>query len=253
MRARLHQLLRIREEALTLSAFPPGRRPGLVAFDLDGTLVDSIGDIARSANEALVERFGPSAELPVEVVKGFVGGGARLLIERCLAAIGEPPAGVDPVFERFLPLYRARLVETTRLFDGLFEALWVIERHATLAVLTNKPGDMSRSIVDALGLRGRFLDVIGGDDLATRKPDPEGLRLLATKAGVPIERVALVGDSAIDVRTAQAADALSIGVLWGYDREGLLAAKPDLVVDTPAALTRLFDAAHAVTRPEGRL
>lgn len=224
-----------------MNSWPAGREPGLVVFDLDGTLVDSITDIARSANEALVERFGPSAELPVETVKSFVGSGARLLIERCLVALGRPTTDIEPVFQRFLPLYRARLVETTRLYAGLAEALDVIGRRAKLAVLTNKPGDMSRAIVQKLGLEGRFIDVTGGDDLPTRKPDPQGLIALARKAGVPVEHAALVGDSAIDVRTAQAAGALSIGVKWGYDVAGLLAAAPDIVVESPSALLHLFE------------
>jgi phosphoglycolate phosphatase len=217
---------------------PSTRRPRLVAFDLDGTLVDSLQDIARSVNEALDERYGASGVLPIESVRGFVGGGARLLIERCLKALGRPDQEVTPVFERFLPLYRSRLVETTRLFPGMLEALDEIQKHAKLAVLTNKPGDMSRAIVSGLGLDGRFIEVIGGDDLPSKKPDPEGLLKLAAKAGVRPEETALVGDSGVDMRTAHNAGALAIGVLWGYDRAGMEREHPHFSAERPSDIAR---------------
>ena len=215
--------------------------PRLVVFDLDGTLVDSIGDIATSVNAALVERYGAgSGSLPLPVVRGFVGGGARQLIERCLAALGQPASDVDAVFDRFLPIYRARLVETTLLYPGMRDALDRLRPRAKMAVLTNKPGDFSRAIVSVLGLEGRFISVIGGDDLETRKPDPEGLLKLCAKAGVQPSEAALVGDSAVDVVTAKNAGALSVGVLWGYDREGVERERPDALIRTPADLATLF-------------
>lgn len=215
-------------------------RPRLVAFDLDGTLIDSIVDIASSVNQALFERYGESGCLPIESVRGFVGGGARLLIERCLEFLGRPPLDAGAVFERFLVIYRARAVETTLLYPGMRDALDQIERHAKIAVLTNKPGVMSRAIVRALGLEGRFVGVIGGDDLKTKKPDPEGLLKLASLAGVSPLETAMVGDSAVDVQTARRAGALAIGVLWGYDRAGVEQERPPLVATAPADIARLF-------------
>ncbi len=214
--------------------------PRLVVFDLDGTLVDSIGDIATSVNAALVERFGEAGSLPMATVRGFVGGGARQLIERCLAALSRPASDINLVFDRFMPIYRARLVETTLLYPGMRDALDAVGGRASMAVLTNKPGEFSRAIVSALGLEGRFLGVVGGDDLKTRKPDPEGLLKLCAKAGVPPSEAALVGDSAVDIHTAKNAGALSVGVLWGYDREGVEREKPDVMLTTPADLATLF-------------
>jgi phosphoglycolate phosphatase len=191
-------------------------------------------------NAALVERYGDAGRLPAETVRGFVGGGARQLIERCLGALSRGGDDVGEVFDRFLPIYRARLVETTLLYPGMRDALDAIAPRARMAVLTNKPGDFSREIVRALGLAGRFIDVIGGDDLKTRKPDPEGLLKLCAMAGVPPAEAALVGDSAVDIQTAKNAGALAVGVQWGYDREGMEQAAPNATFAHPAELTKLW-------------
>jgi len=218
----------------------PSRPPlRLVVFDLDGTLIDSIGDIASSANQSLVEAYGEDARLSHDAVRGFVGHGARQLIERCLDAVGRPSADASRVFERFLAVYASRLTETTRLFPGMGDALARIEATSRLAILTNKPGGMSRTIVRDLGLSNRFIAMIGGDDLPSRKPDPEGLLKIAADAGVTPAETALVGDSAVDIQTARNAGALAVGVLWGYDREGVIREKPDIVVDEPRDLLSL--------------
>ncbi len=211
-------------------------RPRLVVFDLDGTLIDSIGDIASSANQSLAEAYGEGAQLSPDVVRGFVGHGARQLIERCVVAAGEPPADVSRVFERFLAIYSSRLTETTRLYPGMSEALDRIEATSRLAVLTNKPGGMSRTILKDLGLIGRFVAVVGGDDFPSKKPDPEGLLKIAAEAGVSPQETALVGDSAVDIRTARNAGALAVGVLWGYDREGVIREQPDVLLADPREL-----------------
>lgn len=216
------------------------RIPRLVVFDLDGTLIDSIGDIATSANESLVEAYGESARLSREVVRGFVGGGARQLIERCLEAVGRPQGETARVFERFLAAYGSRLTETTRLYPGMEETLDTLASSVKLAVLTNKPGAMSRAIVDQLGLAHRFVAVVGGDDLASKKPDPQGLLGIAAQANVPPEEVALVGDSAVDIQTARNAGAIAVGVLWGYDVPGVQRERPDHMVQTPPDLMGLI-------------
>ena len=216
----------------------PGKAPRLVVFDLDGTLIDSIGDIAAAANRALVEAYGEGALLPNDVVRGFVGGGARQLIEQCLRAAAAPVEDLGRVFDRFLAIYGSSLTRTTRLYPGMAEVLDALSvLSIPLAVLTNKPGGMSRTIMGDLGLAPRFIAVIGGDDLASKKPDPEGLCLIATQAGIEPAETALVGDSAVDVRTARNAGAISVGVLWGYDREGVVREKSDITVGAPAELS----------------
>ncbi len=215
----------------------------LVVFDLDGTLVDSIGDIASATNQSLIEAYGEDARLSQDVVRGFVGGGARLLIDRCVEAAGQARDHAGRVFDRFLVIYGSRLTETTRLYSGMKEALDHLEGTARLAVLTNKPGGMSRTIVQDLGLLGRFIAVIGGDDLKSKKPDPEGLLKIAAQAGLRAEETALVGDSAVDILTARNAGVMAVGVLWGYDREGVLRERPDLVVERPSELASLVGGA----------
>lgn len=172
----------------------------LIVFDLDGTLIDSAHDLAASASE-LVESLG-GRPLSVAEVTGMVGEGAALLVRRALSA-----AGVDPDYPgalaRFLEIYDRRLLDCTRAYDGIPEALEAISPGARLAVLTNKPLAPSRRILEALGLAAPFLQVIGGDGPFPRKPDPAGLKALA--AITPGHPVLMVGDSAVDAATASAA------------------------------------------------
>jgi len=208
----------------------------LVVFDLDGTLIDSSRDLARSVNAAL-QRVAPGAsDLDEDVVRSFIGSGARVLIARSLArtGIGRPVEDVLPVF---LEEYGHRLLETTRLYPGATEALDRLGERR-LAVLTNKPGDMSRTILEGLGIADRFFRIYGGGDLESRKPDPAGLRRLASEAGVEAGRCLMVGDSAIDVRTGRAAGTLTAGVTYGFDTAGFEGEPPDLVV---SSLTELAD------------
>ena len=215
--------------------------PRLVVFDLDGTLVDSAGDIAAAVNSALARLSPTSTPLPLAQVKGFVGDGARTLIERVLRhqRLELEPDAVLPVY---LECYRERLLATTRLYPGIEDALAGLRaKGATLAVLTNKPGDMSRALLDGLGAGQRFARVWGGGDTPARKPDPTGLVALAAELGAEVALTWMVGDSAIDVQTARAAGAKAAGVGWGFDLNALRSAQPDRFVENPQELVRLID------------
>ncbi|HEY7409414.1 MAG TPA: HAD-IA family hydrolase [Vicinamibacteria bacterium] len=201
----------------------------LVVFDLDGTLVDSSQDLAAALNASL-RRVAPATPLlPLSEVRGMIGDGARQLVARGLAraGLGLSPEEVLPVF---LEEYGVRLLETTRPYEGVAEALDALVPRR-LAVLTNKPGDMSRRILDGLGLGGRFFRVLGGGDLGSKKPDPEGLLLLLAEAGAAPGEAVLVGDSAVDVRTAHAAGVRAVGVSYGLGPESLRETPPDLLLD----------------------
>jgi len=209
----------------------------LVVFDLDGTLVDSSGDLAAALNETLQRLRPGTPRLPVDDVRSMIGEGALNLIGKGLRAAGlsETPQDALPLF---LECYRPRLLERTRLYPGVREALEALaSRH--LAVLTNKPGDFSRAILEGLDVARFFRRVYGGGDLPGKKPDPVGLQRLLAETGTRPEGAVMVGDSAIDVRTGRAAGVRTIGVAYGFDPEGLAREAPDLMVDDLRGLAGL--------------
>jgi phosphoglycolate phosphatase len=173
--------------------------------------------------------------LPVETVTGFIGEGARRLVERVL---GDPtPAELQAAAERFMVHYGAHLLDATRPYPGIVETLErLAKENVVLTVLTNKPEALSRTILDGLGLAGRFADVIGGDSLPVRKPDPAGLYALCERTGTSPARTLLVGDSAIDLRTARAAGVSFCGVAWGLAVDDLWTEVPDRMIRQPGEL-----------------
>jgi phosphoglycolate phosphatase len=215
----------------------------LVVFDLDGTLIDSSRDLANAVNAAL-RRLDPAAPtLPLDVVRSFIGSGARKLVARSLvySGIARPAEEALPVF---LEEYERRLTEHTRFYPGIEDVLDRLAEHP-LAVLTNKPGGMSRRILDALGASPRFFRVYGGGDLPSRKPDPEGLqRLMAESMATPAATV-MVGDSSIDVQTGRAAGARTVGVRYGFDPESLISEPPDALFDSLDALPAFVESLRA--------
>jgi phosphoglycolate phosphatase len=210
----------------------------LVVFDLDGTLVDASEDLASGLNAAFARLAPGTPPIALDDVRAMIGDGARILVSRALEHTGAalPLDGVLPVF---LDCYSERLLDRTRAYPGIPEVLSALEPR-TLAVLTNKPGVFSRAILDGLGLASRFLRVLGGGDLPARKPDPAGILRLAEEAGVPVREAVMVGDSAIDVRTARAAGARVVGVDWGFGSESLRRDPPDALVSRPHDLLRVL-------------
>jgi phosphoglycolate phosphatase len=185
----------------------------LVVFDLDGTLIDSRQDLADAANALVAARGG--TPLPVDAVTRMVGEGAALLVRRALIAAGLAPE-VDSALPRFLELYDERLLAHTRLYPGTAEALGTIARVATLAILTNKPQRPTETILDGLDVAHHFAQVLGGDTAFGRKPDPAGLLHLVAATGSSVAEAMLVGDSAIDLRTARAAGVRPCLVTYGF-------------------------------------
>jgi phosphoglycolate phosphatase len=214
----------------------PGVR--LVVFDLDGTLIDSAADLAAAAN-AMLTHFAPAASaLSLTDVRSFVGDGARKLVERTLRARGlAVPA--EEGLSVFLPAYRACLLERTVLYPGVREALDALGATRTLAVLSNKPGGMSRTILAGLGVADRFSRIYGGDDVP-KKPDPAGLLQLARELGAAPAETLMVGDSATDIRTGRAAGVRTAGVSYGFDRAGAERERPELMVSDLGELPGLL-------------
>ena len=190
-------------------------RPAALVFDLDGTLIDSRRDITTAINRMREELGLPP--IPLEAVVTMVGEGARLLVERALGP-GFPPEQVDPALARYLEHYADVCLDETRGYPGIEEMLEGLAGRYPLALLSNKGEALSRKILDGLGLSRFFGEILGGDSLPTRKPDPAGLRVLAERLGVPLERLLLVGDTWIDAETAHNAGCAFILVEWGFPR-----------------------------------
>ena len=192
----------------------PAANPAPTAvFDLDGTLVDSVPDLAFCLNAVLAGRgLGPYAR---GVVAALVGDGAPVLIARAFAGRGAVP-DADAVAE-YLERYTGRLAVDTVAYDGVAEALDRLDRAGwVLAVCTNKPEAHARGVLAALGLAGHFAAVGGGDSFPTRKPDPGHLAATIAAAGGNPALAVMVGDHANDLRAASGLGAPAIFALWGY-------------------------------------
>jgi phosphoglycolate phosphatase len=215
----------------------------LVIFDLDGTIIDSRLDLVHSVNAALRHIGRP--ELPDDVIASYVGDGAPILIQRALGAEAQDEALVRRGLEFFLSYYRAHKLDHTKIYPGVMEALSAIQNSPNgiprkMAVLTNKPVNPSRAIVQELGLGRFFSQVYGGNSFATKKPEPEGARVLLEENGSRPEQAVMVGDSHVDVRTGLNAGMYTVGVTYGFAPHALEVEPVDVVVDTPEELASLF-------------
>lgn len=196
----------------------------VTVLDLDGTLVDSFADLSGSVNHALHAVGLPPR--PLAEIRGFIGEGARLLLERAVAPNLQL---LEPALAAWWEHYDAHCTDRTALFPGLEPLLGRSGR--VLAVHTNKPGRLARKILDHLGVGPRLAAVLGGDE-APRKPDPRGtLELVARLGGQPADTV-FIGDSLIDANTAAAAGIPFVAVTWGFGaRDALAATRPAALVD----------------------
>ncbi len=211
-----------------------------VIFDLDGTLLDSLGDIAEAMNVVL-DRHGLPTH-PVDRYRFFVGDGIDHLVRRAL------PAGVDgAALERIAADMRAeyarRATRTTRPYPGIPELLdALVARGIPMGILTNKPHEPAVAMVRELLGRWPFPVIQGATDGLPKKPDPAGALRVAGALGVPPGRCLYVGDTGTDMRTARAAGMVPVGVLWGFrPREELEAAGARHLIDRPGELLRLVD------------
>ncbi len=185
----------------------------LVVFDLDGTLVDSVPDLAAALNRRLADRRLP--RLDEARVKSFVGDGAAALVSRALAASGGEETDED--LPAFLADYEAHAAERTRLYPGAIAALDRLAADGRqLAICTNKPLRATHALLDALRLTSRFAAICGGDSLPIRKPDPAALLATIGACNAVPERSLMAGDLAHDITAARGAGLRSIHARWGY-------------------------------------
>ena len=222
-----------------LRALCGGELPRLVMFDLDGTLVDSVPDLATAVDRMLVEMGREPAG--VEKVRKWVGNGVRVLVRRALADDIDHTAVSDAETEialaRFLDIY-ADSHELITLYPGVHELLEALSTAAVeLAVVTNKPERFVAPLLEQVGLGGYFRWIIGGDTLPQQKPDPAALLQVMRLAGVSQEQSLFVGDSRSDVLAARAAGVPCVAVSYGYNHGRPVAEEaPQLVVDSLAEL-----------------
>jgi phosphoglycolate phosphatase len=199
----------------------------LIIFDLDGTLIDSVGDIADALNAALAES-GLRPLSDAETARA-VGSGVRALVTRALdMRAPTPPATdlIDTVEAAFRGHYSAEPLRRTSLYLGARETLARLDDSGTLlAVATNKPGALARAILDGLGVGERFASVIGEDDVGARKPDPLMIDVIRGKLGVGRRGTLYVGDSLVDADTADAAGVDLALVGYGYAPPEAIAAR----------------------------
>lgn len=208
----------------------------LLIFDLDGTLIDSAADLANSVN-ATREWMGLPA-LEHDTVASYVGNGAPVLMRRALGQEASE-ADVERALKHFLEHYEAHKLDFTRPYDGISELLAGLKREGVrMAVLTNKPVRISGRILEGLGLRDYFVRLYGGNSFEQKKPDPIGVQTLLHELQVEPESAVVVGDSAVDVRTARNAGVRCIGVTWGLQPESFETDPPDIMVDRPAEIMR---------------
>jgi 2-phosphoglycolate phosphatase len=215
--------------------------PTAIAFDLDGTLIDSRGDIVAAVNHALISTR--RAPLPGPVIVRFVGDGARALCARA-AQLSESSDDVSVLVEHFNAYYLEHPIDFTRWTPGTQETLETFAEEMpdiALGVCTNKPRIVTEAVLAALGIRTRFRAVVAGGDLPEKKPAPAPLLLLAKLLRATPESLVMVGDGPQDIECARRAGTRSVAVDSGFgSRERLLSARPDVMLHTLSELPEVI-------------
>jgi phosphoglycolate phosphatase len=212
------------------------RKVDLLVFDLDGTLVDSVGDLAASVNHALSTLGLPTWDR--DAIRRFVGDGVKALVQR---AVGPARDHFDRAMELFSGYYGSHLLDQTALYPDVREVLDHFGAKKKV-IVTNKLERFTLKIVRGLGIDGRFVEIIGEDTTPFKKPDPRLLELVMEKWGATKERTVVIGDGINDVLLGRNAGALSCAFLNGITERGqLLALDPDMTCEALAELKTMFE------------
>ena len=216
----------------------------LILFDFDGTLIDSVPDLAFAVNHMLGYLGLPTFE--ESRIRGWIGNGARTLVERALhAALGDAPldpAYVDKALAVFMEHYAQNLAVATVAFPKVPEVLKHLHSKGfRMAIITNKPYAFIEPILQSMGMDTLFELTLGGDSLPNKKPHPEPLLHACRLLGIDTEKAVMVGDSKNDILAAKAAGMHCIGLGYGYNYdEDIAVYGPDLVIHDFCALAEPF-------------
>lgn len=208
----------------------------LLVWDLDGTLVDSMPDLASCVNRVRKTRNLPA--LDQATVQSYVGSGARTLIRKSLEPIAEP--ALDEALADFLDTYEKHLLDETTPYPFIPEVLTELGQSFTQAILTNKPLPHSLKIMEGLQLDHHFKGIYGGDTFKVRKPDPAGAIEMLRNLGLEPNQAIMIGDSDNDTLTAQRAGMWSIGVRYGYSPQSFEMAPADIYVDEVTEIRKVL-------------
>ena len=213
------------------------KKISLIVYDFDGTLVNTLADIADSVNLALAEMN--LNTLNRETIRGNIGKGVVNLMTRSL--INSGCDDIEPAVSLFRKYYNHHLLDQTDFYPNGREAVQYFSGKKN-AILSNKPVAFIEKILEALNFLQPFDYILGGDSLDVQKPDPKGLQLLMGKLNCPAKQVLMIGDSAIDIETGKRAEVLTCGVTYGLgDSDALRHAKPDYLIDNLSRLKLLFN------------
>jgi phosphoglycolate phosphatase len=220
------------------------KRPKMILIDVDGTLVDSVPDLAFCV-DAMMARLGrpPRGET---AVRNWVGNGVERLVERALSGRleGEPPRDdFERAYPIFLDLYRENTSKRSVLYSGVREGLdYLASAGYPLGCVTNKAAQFTEPLLRDLGVRDFFSIVVSGDSLPRKKPDPLPLLHAAGHFGVSPRDSLMVGDSVSDVKAARAAGFGIVCMSYGYNHgEDIRVASPDAVIDSLEAISGLLE------------
>ncbi|MCC8192476.1 MAG: HAD family hydrolase [Ruminococcus sp.] len=212
----------------------------LVIFDLDGTLVNSVYDLADSVNFVLRENGYPTHE--TEKFYYFVGNGTRKLCERALPENKRTDAEIDRIHEQFLKRYAKNYLNKTVLYDGIKETVnSLVDRGVKCAVASNKTDIFTKEIIDKLFGSGVFSVVIGKREGYATKPDPKIVFEILERTETQKQNAIFVGDSDVDIKTAHNAGLAAVGCLWGFRTyDELFEAGAEYIIEKPAELLEIL-------------
>ena len=211
-----------------------------VVFDLDGTLLDTLADLANSVNRVLADNGFPTH--PHEAYKWFVGDGSKMLVTRALPEDQRQPEIIDAYLEAFVADYAKHWDETTQPYDGILVLIEALQNRAIpFCVVTNKP-HVFTTIVMAHYFKGRpFFPILGQQDHIPKKPHPHQALVAADKMGAAASSCIFLGDSAVDMETAVRAGMRPVGAGWGFrTQQELLAAGAVKVLNHPMELLQMI-------------